>query len=165
MQSMGTAIKKTYPAISVDADGAEDADTAGGDGAADGQGVPEIEICGWECRHAFGLLHDSNLTLLDAFYSPLVYRTFDPTDFTTITMAHPVDVKLPLWVRAVQGLIGRVYDRDKLAWATWYDFGCPLPVCLPACLPASLLLAIWCTFHLWVWHPHFFLPSSGVTWC
>jgi hypothetical protein len=132
MQSMGTAIKKTYPEV------ADSGGVAGdGDGAGDSVGtrnVPEIEFCAWECRHAFNLLNDSNLTLLDAFYSPVIYRAFDPAEFamlsggggggggggaTPLHTPHEEGLKLPHWVVAVQELISRVYDRDKLAWATW----------------------------------------------
>ena len=41
------------------------------------EGIPEIEMVAWEARHALTLLADSTLALLDAFYSPLIYRAFE----------------------------------------------------------------------------------------
>ena len=56
MRKMPTAVKKVFP---------EHGD------------VPEIEMVAWEARHAFTLLADSTLALLDAFYSPLIYCALD----------------------------------------------------------------------------------------
>jgi hypothetical protein len=58
MQKIPTAVKKTWLEQN---DGRE----------------PEVELVAWEARHAFGLLADSTLALLDAFYSPLIYIAED----------------------------------------------------------------------------------------
>ena len=37
------------------------------------EGKPDIDVVAWECKHAFTMLVGHNLTLLEAFTSPLVY--------------------------------------------------------------------------------------------
>jgi predicted nucleotidyltransferase len=55
LQGMGTATRKAYDEVA---------------GV-----VAEVDLNGWECRHAFTQLWQSNMTMMEAFTSPLLHVT------------------------------------------------------------------------------------------
>jgi predicted nucleotidyltransferase len=73
-----------------------------------GPDIPEVEIMGWELKHALTLARSSNPTMIETLTSPLVYIDLLPS---LSTSAVPVSS----WGSQMLGVAMRHYDRRALA--------------------------------------------------
>merc|ERR1712062_13462 len=82
LQPPATALKRTFPA---------------------GGGLTEVEVSGWEARHACRMLADGNPTVLHVLHSPIIFKT-------------------TLWANELRSLANQVLNKPKLAVA-WANHG------------------------------------------
>ena len=87
--------------------------------------TPEVDVTLFECRHAFLMLSESNMTLCEAFLSPIKYFPNDETEQMRSTFedaAEPDGVDgddKPAWVRKTRKKVAELFDRDTLAKAAF----------------------------------------------
>ena len=95
--------------------------------------TPEVDVTLFECRHAFLMLSESNLTLCEAFLSPIKYFPNDETAKMRSTFEDAVDPDgaddsaddsadgdgEPAWVRKTRQKVAALFDRDTLAKAAF----------------------------------------------
>lgn len=99
MQPSASAKKKVYPKIQ----------------SATRPYMPEVEMTAWDIKHAFRLLSESALALLDAFYSPLIYMVREKATGDIITpslLGQESNSWLPHWVIEVRVL--KIKKNDHL---------------------------------------------------
>ena len=108
------------------------------------EGKPDIDVVAWECKHAFTMLVGHNLTLLEAFTSPLVYTLSvgmgvgegqgkgggacadvgkggdgERDSGTRAAADNANDEGLTTWVDEVRTLVRERFHRIRLARCAW----------------------------------------------